>query len=1084
MTKTPIIQSQHTPPPIREKYVEQRNLNKKLMRATKHPLTLIFAGAGYGKSTALSLFAQQSNKAVCWYSISQNDDDVVPFIEKIIFSISKEYPAFRHLSKQVLNRRPSYIKPDMIYSFATNFLTAIGELNEEIILVLDDFHYVANSNDIEKWLLFVLDHAPNHLHIILSSRRRPRWDSLPRLKIQGSVLEITQFDFILTPDEMQYMLHEMYQINLTDDEVKSIYRLTEGWAIAFNMLVKQMINGSSFTTILQNQKKSLKDLFDYLATEVLSKQSFIMQQFLMQSSIFDVLSPKVCDEVLEIRGSEEMFNGLMEQNLFIVEGDKSYFRYHALFKSFLENNLQKNFKEEYHRLHIRAARYFEQTEEIDKALYHYEKIKAHDSLAYLLNYHGLEILKSGRLKSLYDLLIKIPGIDKQQYPVLYYYQGEIERYHSKYDLALQHYENIIQTNTLAVKEDDYLSSLAFEGIARIYLDTIQPDKAARYVEQAIALREKSHAPKEDMAKLNVLMAENLLNAGKAKEAEIWYDRARKLNIPLEENNLQARIYLRTGRLQKARKVLERQKDNANVMGNHQHLPQSHRETDILLSLIDAFMGNAEESKTFASRGIQLGLEIQSPFVESCGWMRMGHAVQLLEHYETSLAVQCYETSLEIMEKINVSRGTAEPYMGLCLLYGRKLEYDRAMENADKGLVETEKVKDRWLSALIKLGKGITQVYNGYYKDAQEMMELLKLEFMDCGDRYGLMIAAFWSAYISNELKQEEQFRETMQLFLEEVQSGGYEFFLKRRTFYGPSDMQNIIPMLIKARQLDIEISFIHRLLQELGLEVTLKKHPGYTLTIHTLGQLNVWIGNKQLEQQDWQRGKAKELFALFITNRKKMLLREEIYQYLWPEQDEQTASKNFKVTLNALLKALEPNRKAREDSFFIVRNGSAYGLNQEVGYELDCIDFESLVIQGMEETDPKRAKNILFKGLHLYKDDYFIDFRFAHWSITERERLQQVYLRGAEKLAQCHVRLLDFHACLDWCEKILAKDNTWEEAYRLIMYCYYQINNRPQAIKWYEKCCETLEQEIGVEPMESTKEMYRIIIESEELNYY
>jgi DNA-binding SARP family transcriptional activator len=88
------------------------------------------------------------------------------------------------------------------------------------------------------------------------------------------------------------------------------------------------------------------------------------------------------------------------------------------------------------------------------------------------------------------------------------------------------------------------------------------------------------------------------------------------------------------------------------------------------------------------------------------------------------------------------------------------------------------------------------------------------------------------------------------------------------------------------------------------------------------------------------------------------------------------------------------------------------------------------------------------------------------------------YLRAAEKMAQLHVRKENYDLAISWCERILERDRTWEEAYRLLMYCYYRKNNRPQAIKWYEKCIQILEDELGVSPLEPTFHMYEMILES------
>ncbi|WP_067725186.1 BTAD domain-containing putative transcriptional regulator [Oceanobacillus damuensis] len=1083
MRTIPIIQSQLAPPQVRERFVQRSKLNKKLVNIQKYPLTLLYAGAGYGKSTALSLFVQTINKDVCWYSVSRNDAAILPFLSKLAQSVRQSHVDFGDSIFQELESLDKYVELEHIYSLATSFINEIINLQEEVILVLDDFHYAANSSEIENWMLYLFDHIPSNLHIILSSRKKPRWEILPKLKVKGDLLEITQLDLIFSPEEMHYILEDVHNVKVTEQEATKIYQLTEGWAIAFNMLIQQINAGTSLEKIFANQKRSLRDLFDYLAAEVLTKQSFIIQQFLMQSSIFDVLTPEVCDEVLRINGSEDILSGLVEQNLFIVEGESGYYRYHALFKAFLENLLVKKHESEYSELHFRAASYFEKNDDMESALTHYQKVKEYPAIAHLLKDNGMDMLHSGRIKTLYDLLVDLPEVHKAQHPVLYFYQGEIERYHSLYELAVNHYEQILHLLPQQSKENHYLRSLALEGMARIYLDTIQPDKAERFVNQAIQYREKAEALPEDMAQLYLLMAENLLNAGKASKAEAWFERAKRLNLPIEENNLQSRIYLRTGRLDKARANLLERKKGANH-NEQKHLPQSHRETDIILSIIEAFMGNAEISKQLASEGIQLGLSIQAPFVEACGWMRMGHAVQLTDHYDPDLAIQCYETALEIMGKINISRGKAEPYMGLSILYGKRQEYNRARDHAVKGLKETEKVNDRWLSALIKLGMTITEVYNHNFEQAWLINEQVRSDMKSCGDRYGMMVTAFWGAYIAFERDEEKHFKKEMERFLHDVQTEDYEFFLKRKTIFGPADMQNIAPMLLKANELGIAQQYVSRLLYELNLSESVKNHPGFTLRISTLGQFRIWLGTKQIEPQDWQRGKAKELLELLITNRDKLLQKEEIFQFLWPDQDEANVNKSFKVALNALLKVLEPHRKAREESFFITREGSAYGLNPDSGYELDCMKFEGWMLKGLNEKDPKHAMELLEKGLKLYQGDFLSDLRFTTWCQAERERLQQLFLRGAEKMAQHAVRLSQFNVSMAWSERILVIDRTWEEAYRLMMYSYYQNNNRPQAIKWYEKCCEALYAELGVEPMESTEDMYQLIMESEALDAY
>ena len=112
----------------------------------------------------------------------------------------------------------------------------------------------------------------------------------------------------------------------------------------------------------------------------------------------------------------------------------------------------------------------------------------------------------------------------------------------------------------------------------------------------------------------------------------------------------------------------------------------------------------------------------------------------------------------------------------------------------------------------------------------------------------------------------------------------------------------------------------------------------------------------------------------------------------------------------------------------------------------------------------------------LYKGDFLPDQKYADWCLNERERLLVYYLRCSEKLAQLLVARKKFDSAIQLCERVIEKDPTWEEAYRLLMFCYYHKNNRSQAMKWFAKCKHYLESELGVEPMFSTKKMYDMVL--------
>ncbi|WP_099353468.1 BTAD domain-containing putative transcriptional regulator [Fredinandcohnia onubensis] len=1075
-TKIQVLQTKITPPNLKDTVLRRPSLMKKMKTIPRYPLTILHSGAGYGKTTALASFIRDQKKLSCWYSVGPNDDDIIPFLIYVVYAIRKNHHGFGTELLLYVENIERYVRDEEIRTLCSLFINEITILDSSIMLVIDDYHLIQHSSSIDQWMTWLIQHLPPNLNLVISSRKKPSWAFLTSMIVKEELLEIRQRDLMFSYDEVEVLLSDLYEGDMTEKEIEKIFSLTEGWIIAIGMIRQQLSSDGGLESILNNKSKSLDELFRFLAMEVFMKQPPMIQQFLENTCIFEEVNGKVCDEVLGIRSSAEMLKELSDHNLFLLSIGEGQYRYHALFKEFLEQRLFSTNDRHFYNLHIQTARYYQRIGDYNQAIYHLEAIRDFEKIAEILHHYGAKMIQNGQLEGLLDRIKNIPESLMNHYYLLWLYKGEALRYRCSYEEAEACY---IKTIHLAESARDLLSlSKAYEGQARIYLDTIQPGKAERYLLQAIeALEENESSSNEDKSKLYQLMAENLANAGQANKAKKWFEKGRSLNIPLLDGNLESRLYLRTGKLVEAKKILTQKK----VVESNQktiHLQQSHRETDLLLSLIEAFMGNGQAAKELAESGIKQGVQFQAPFVEACGWMRMGHAVQLLDKYDSSLALQCYETALEIMDEINVSRGKAEPLMGLCLLNGNRGLYDRAIEYGNRALDETEKVKDAWLSALILLCMGISSVHNEKWEEAEQYLTRCEALYINCGDQYGIVLTQLWFAFLYFHQKNGAAFKGFITNFLKKLQVGGYDFILTKRTTFGPLDLYNIMPLLLEAQREGIHLPYVNQLLNDLGYS-NITSHPGYTLRIQTLGKFRVWLGSQEVEESDWQRGKAKELLELFVTMRNRMVAREEIFAMLWPEHEEAAAARDFKVALNALNNALEPNRVARSTPFFIQRIGSSYGLNQEAGYQLDIIEFEEWIHAGLHEKDTDQIIKCLRRALEYYEGDYLPNRRYEDWCLGERERLQVLFLRGAERIAQGFVQTEEFEEAIYWCEQILAKDRTWEEAYRLLMFCYYHKNNRPQAIKWYRKCVAALEEELGVEPMQPTKQMYEMVLQTQ-----
>jgi len=1073
---TSVVVTKLVPPLMKRHVLRRSSLAKKLKRVPQYPLTLVHAGAGYGKSTSIAMLLSDLAAPNCWYTATAEDRHWSICALYLVQAVRTLQPGFGETVLSLLEKEDGFVRAEDMTAVCAAFINELARRADDLVVVVDDYHHLGQSKETETFFQYLVEHLPPRIHLVLSTRHRPEWPQLARMKLDQSLLEITERDLVLTEEELEVLFSDAYGFPLAPEQSKQIYRSTEGWVIAIQMIWQQLLSGGDLSSLLGRPDQTMEDLFRYLAMEVLRKQPEPVRRLLLRSAVLNVLNEGACSAVLQAADGGDALERVYEQRLFLVSLGQGQYRFHSLFREFLVKQLAQQ-PEAWAECHRLAASHYEQAGHWIEALHHLKALQDEERIASLLHRHGEAIVAQGRLDRVVECIKPMPDATKDRYPLLWYYEGEAHRHFCRYSSALQCYKRVERLGADAGER--FVHMLGLKGQAHIYLDTIQPGKAERLLEHALQLLEQEEENERTVAHRNALYrltAENLLNAGRTKEAPRWAEKSTDAAKGSQPDELIVRLHLRTGRLHSVKRMLERtrQEEAAAPSG----LSRSHRETELLLSLVEAFLGEADAAKRHAQEGMLNGVNRKAPFSEAVGWMRMGHAAQLLSGYEYHIPLECYNTSLRIMDSLDVPRGKAEPLMGLCLLYGREGAWETALSYGNQALAETEQANDMWLSSFIRLALAAAACCGGQPEEALRLLDRCVDAFAQCGDSYGSALAHMWKALIAYQEDHDETFEASMNAFLRTVQNGEYEFLFSRRTLLGPKDVQQLAPLLFEAQKRGIHKHFVKYLLSLLGID-HMEHHPGYTLRIETLGEFRVWLGEKPVEDRDWQRGKAKELFQLLLTKRRQLLAKEEIAATLWKDSDEKSASRDFKVALNALHSALEPGRKARANPFFVQRHGTAYGLNLASGFELDAVQFEQHVKIGLEEKDAEAAKLSLLKGLQVYKGDYLPDRRYEDWSTEERERLAVLFLRGAEKLARLFIASGEYDAAIGWCERILEQDHCWEEAYRLLMICHHRKNNRRQAVKYYTKCVETLKAELGAAPMEATQKCYEELLRSD-----
>jgi ATP/maltotriose-dependent transcriptional regulator MalT/DNA-binding SARP family transcriptional activator len=1093
-------------PPRPQRYLLPRPaLAARLRGALDHRLTLVQAGTGYGKSTALAAL-DDGSLPLFWYSVGEADADPQRFLAYLIGAFHMRLPELSGLPQALLHeisQQPTPANGQAWAQVAEALANALYDaLTQPALLVIDDYHFVSHSAEVNALAERLVACMPPSLHVILSTRYPLDSPALVGWRARGEVLEVNRDALAFQPDEIESLFGETYGMRLTIEEVAALAHQTEGWPIALQLVWQGLrsaghpplpaVHGQPETAaaLLAGgpAAPSLGMLFSYLAHEVMGRQPAEIATFLRDTAVLRELTPTACNAATGLANGAVMLNRLIELDLFVVALGDGHYRYHHLFHDYLREQWASD-SEGARARHRRAAEHFHAANDLEEAIYHWLAARRFPEAAADIEVASEPALQAGRLTTVATWIDALPPETVAEHPLLQRFLGDVHRLRSRFDEALAWYQ--AAERTWRARGDRAGLSRALRGQALVYLDTVRPAEAESLLEEAQRLMDET-VDREARARILELLAENKLNLGQPDEAEGLRAKARALREEGPgEDALSVRVKVRTGQFDEAQRILQAwaEAEHRDAERGQTHPPRAHRETVLLLSLLHALKGEAQAAFDLASEGIALGERLDSPFITAVGQIRLGHAWQLRAGPACDQAILCYQNSIALGDRLAVRRTRAEALWGLARAYGFHGDLPAAERAAAEGAEIARWAGDLWMLSLLDLTLGISYVLAGKLGPAVEILSRVLMAFRDCGDPFGRAVSRLWLCLAYLSLGQNEHFLTCADELLHLCDSHHYDFLLTRATLLGPLDPRRLVPALLEARR--CRPAYVARLLAEIGLPAV-RLHPGYQLRVQTLGAFRVWRGRDEMDPHAWRRGKARQVFQLLLTERNRSLQREEIIERLWANVAPEIAGRDFKIAMSALNKALEPARPSEAPSAFIAREGSLYSLRPEADLWLDVAEFERECSAGLQLLEgrhtPASAPDIdhaiarMQAALRLYTGDYLPEALYDDWATEERERLLALYLRGADTLAGALLERGALGETLAVCESILARDPVWERAYRLIMLAHARQGNRPQALRAYQQCVASLRAELDVAPSATTVALWERIAQEADLS--
>jgi LuxR family maltose regulon positive regulatory protein len=161
-------------------------------------------------------------------------------------------------------------------------------------------------------------------------------------------------------------------LDLSAGEVAELEERTEGWIAALQLAALSVRDREDISGFVSPFAGTDRDVFDYLAEEVLDRQAEETQTFLLRTSILDRMSGALCAAVTDQEGAQRTLENLERANLLMVPLDdrRRWYRYHHLFSGFLRERLRRENPEIVSRLHRRASVWHESNGTMSEAVGH------------------------------------------------------------------------------------------------------------------------------------------------------------------------------------------------------------------------------------------------------------------------------------------------------------------------------------------------------------------------------------------------------------------------------------------------------------------------------------------------------------------------------------------------------------------------------------------------------------------------------------------------------------------------------------------------------------------------------------------
>jgi LuxR family maltose regulon positive regulatory protein len=304
--------------------LDRMRLDALFDQALKYPVINVVAGAGYGKSIAVSSYLRMNNVETVWVQLSEKDNMRTHFWETLSQALASLNPGLVTPAQDL-----GFPETDEMLRYFISLLVDERKPRFRYAIVFDDLHLLQDGPVLD-FIARVCPHTLEGTYIITISRQ-DNFPGIGEFFVNNPPFRIDENDLAFTKNELvEYF--EQKGIVASPDLIVNILTDTEGWPFAVSLAARLLEMDAADRTYIHTMLKSNFDAL--IERELYSVISEELRHFLLQLSLAKHLSP---DLIREFENGEEYMRELSAASSFIrYDHYMHVYRIHHLLLRFLE----------------------------------------------------------------------------------------------------------------------------------------------------------------------------------------------------------------------------------------------------------------------------------------------------------------------------------------------------------------------------------------------------------------------------------------------------------------------------------------------------------------------------------------------------------------------------------------------------------------------------------------------------------------------------------------------------------------------------------------------------------------------------